>query len=177
MEIWKEIPGYEGFYEASTIGRIRSLNRVVRQHNGNTQTKKGVILKSSIDRIGYENVALSRENKLKSFKVHRLVAMSFIDKVEGQNEINHIDCNKLNNNVANLEWCNRLQNIKHAIKNNLIKYHYGDSHHSNIVKSKDHSKINEMYYNEGKRVKDIANIYKCSQHTIYKIIKINQKLS
>lgn len=105
-EIWKDIKGYEGLYEVSNIGRVRSLNkrkkRVLKNENG----------------YGYLRVSLSKNNKLKHFQVHRLVAQSFIPNVNNFPEVNHINGVKDDNRVENLEWCTRNENELHCYKNN-----------------------------------------------------------
>lgn len=131
MEKWKDIPGMEGFYQASTEGRIRSIDRPVKQQGNAIQIKKGKVLSPAISRIGYCICALSKNNKLNSYPVHRLVAFAWLgDPPPGMYEINHIDGNKQNNRCENLEWSNRLNNLKHAIKSGLMKYNSGEKHHN-----------------------------------------------
>ena len=98
MEEWKDIPEYEGLYQASNYGRIRRLR----------------ILKGSVIFDGYVIVGLSRESTAKSLKIHRLVAKSFILNPNNKPCINHIDGNKMNNNINNLEWCTYSENMKHS---------------------------------------------------------------
>jgi len=107
-EIWKEIIGYEGFYEVSNSGRVRNLNT-------------GRILKLYTEKIGYISTAISLNGKVKSFRIHRLVAVAFIPNPEKKKTVNHKDGNKLNNNDWNLEWATQLENNLHAVINDLIK--------------------------------------------------------
>ena len=102
-EVIKEIKGFEGRYTISNYGIVRSL-----------LTNK--IMKPSITKFGYARVNLRYANsrKFKSMFVHRLVAMNFLDNPNNYSEVNHIDCNRLNNHITNLEWCSREQNIKHS---------------------------------------------------------------
>lgn len=110
-EIWKPVVGYEGFYEVSNLGRVRSLTRVhhVIQSKGEwDQHVYGRILKPSVQQHGnlrYHTVALCVNSKPRSFLVHRLVASAFIPNPYNYPIINHIDCNGENNRVDNLEWC------------------------------------------------------------------------
>ena len=171
MIIYKDIPGYEGYYQAGTDGSIRSVTKVVKQHSGATQTKTGKILKPAKDRIGYMNCALSRFNKLSSFKVHRLVALAHIPNPKGYREINHKDANKLNNHVDNLEWCDRSYNIRHAVANGLIKYHSGDDNYATMFKKAEHPQIIDLK-KSGKFAPEIARIMGCSHYTIYRILKL-----
>ena len=100
-EIWKPVPGYEGLYEASTLGNIRNAinGRVLRQSN---------------HRQGYKLVGLHKDKKLKTHTVHRLIAKAFIENPNGYNEVNHKDENKANNNIENLEWCTRMYNVHYG---------------------------------------------------------------
>lgn len=124
-EVWKDIKGYEGIYQVSNIGRIRSLDRINIYKNGTKRFEKGKVKALVKNKLGYVQIILNKENKKSSRRVHRLVAQAFIENPNKYEEINHIDGNKLNNNVTNLEWCNRKQNVRHAINNGLRKKHYG----------------------------------------------------
>lgn len=121
-EIWKDVVGYEGIYEVSNRGRIRT------HENKTTYTKRHGIrkwkqryLKDKTPNGRDFRVALWKDGKVKYYLVHRLVAFAFIPLAEGKEYINHIDGNAKNNCVDNLEWCNHLENNRHAFENNLIK--------------------------------------------------------
>lgn len=114
IELWKWIPGWEGYYMASTHGRIKSVDRYV---NGNGSSKfliKGRILKGTPDKDGYILVILSKHNKKKGFHIHRLVALTFIPNPNNWPQVNHIDENKTNNTVENLEWCTAKYNSNYG---------------------------------------------------------------
>lgn len=111
-EVWKDISGYEGKYQISSHGRVKSLF----YHNTKGVKREG-FLKVATDKKGYSRCALSLNNKLTTFKVHRLVASAFIPNPSNLPMVNHIDGNKSNNNVSNLEWCDNSYNQKHAWKN------------------------------------------------------------
>lgn len=100
-EIWKDIPGYEGFYQVSNYGKIKNIK--LNKHR-----------KQRKDKDGYLIVDLFY-NKPKTFKIHRLVALSFIPNPNNLSQINHIDGNKINNCDNNLEWCTPSSNSKHRI--------------------------------------------------------------
>ena len=114
-EMWKDIEGYEGIYQVSNLGRVKSLSR-----NTKNQYRNSEIVKSKEIRNGYYSVTLFKNEKGKHFTIHRLVAKAFIPNPYNKPQINHIDGNKLNNNVSNLEWCTQQENTIHAYKNNLI---------------------------------------------------------
>lgn len=121
-EIWKDIEGFEGYYQVSNLGRIKSKKRVVNNKGtyGGKCTFNEKILNTTIDNIGYKVVVLSKD-KIKSRKrVHRIVAKCFIPNPNGYKEVNHKDGIKKNSRVDNLEWCTHKENIQHAYKNNLI---------------------------------------------------------
>lgn len=111
-EIWKDIQGYEGKYQISSLGRVKSCRRtsVV---NGGVYSRSEKILKQSIV-SGYNTVCLCNQSMQKNFKVHRLVASSFVPNPNNFKYINHIDENKQNNSSDNLEWCTAKQNTNHG---------------------------------------------------------------
>jgi hypothetical protein len=116
MEEWKAIKGYEGIYEVSSYGRVRSLDRYVStsiKHN-EKRLVKGMYLKPHLKRNGYLSVDLKTPEKQKTVSVHRLVALAFIPLIEGKNVVNHKNLNKLDNRVENLEWVTAEENREHA---------------------------------------------------------------
>lgn len=111
---WRDIPGYEGAYQATKTGRIRSLTRSVRCRSNGTITRPGRELLQTVNLNGYATVPLSVEGKSKICSVHRLVALTYLPNPENKPQVNHIDGNKLNNDVTNLEWVTQSENIQHA---------------------------------------------------------------
>ena len=114
MEIWKPIPSYEKYYEASTLGRIRSKDRYIPCPKSKTglALKKGRILKHSYTQDGYPQLSLLVEKKRKTFKVHRLIAMTFIPNPNGLPEVDHINGIKYDNQPKNLRWCTKQANCE-----------------------------------------------------------------
>lgn len=106
-EQWKDIPNYEGLYRVSNLGRVKSL-------------RNNIYLKPSPDGSGYPMVCLCNKGKEKTTKIHRLVAENFLSKKPNQ-QVNHIDFNKNNNRVDNLEWITHRENIDHAVLNGRFK--------------------------------------------------------
>lgn len=116
-EEWREIEGYEGLYQVSNLGRVKSLARVVMRINGVLLSVKERILKFRLDNGGYVRVCLSKDGVEIGYSVHRLVAMAFIDNPLNLPEVNHKDENKKNNSVDNLEWCTSLYNNNYGSHN------------------------------------------------------------
>ncbi len=133
MEQWKSIKGYEGIYEISNYGNVKSLSRIwigkTKKGEDRVNKTKEKLLKQYIQKGKRSNikdtacVLLRANGKNKHYFVHRLVALHFIDNENPteRTQVNHIDGNRLNNNYTNLEWCTAKENVAHAFENNLIK--------------------------------------------------------
>lgn len=119
-EVWKDIPGYEGLYQVSSFGNVKSLGRYGKNRY-KPIWRPGKVLSAGKDNKGYLTVVLSKNSKRHTYKVHRLVALTFIPKEDGKPQINHIDGNKSNNNINNLEWCSQSENMLHAWETGLQK--------------------------------------------------------
>lgn len=115
-EIWRPIEGYEGLYEVSNTGKVRSLDRYVKNGHSSYKLHKGKVLSPAKDKNGYLKVNLSCNGKNNIIRVHRLVAQAFIENFDNLPEINHKDEDKTNNNVTNLEWCDRKYNNNYGTK-------------------------------------------------------------
>lgn len=112
-EIWKDIPGFEGFYKVSTLGRIQSAKR---------PSTKGKILKQGITTKGYNKVTLCTNGVTLSRETHRFVGLTFIPNPENKPCINHINGIKTDNSVENLEWCTQQENVQHAFRTGLMSF-------------------------------------------------------
>lgn len=136
-EIWKDIKGYEGSYQVSNLGRVKSLQRTIRCGLANCNNKRTIpeqILRPRRDlKKGYMQVTLSKSSVLTVYSVHRLVASAFIPNPHNKPEVNHIDGHPSNNNVENLEWVTKSENAIHAFKLGLS---YNTPEHLNKLRSR-----------------------------------------
>ena len=126
QEIWKDIKGYEGLYQVSNLGKVKSLKKEVNFYSGLYKEVKKRKYKERIINLkktnrGYMNITLYKNGIRKHFNVHRLVADTFILNPNNLPEVNHKDGNKENNCVDNLEWVTRSENMQHSLKTGLFK--------------------------------------------------------
>ena len=118
MEDWRDIPGYEGYYQVSNLGRVKSLDRIDITKKGYSRHKKGIELKVVKKGAGYSAVHLSKNSLTEQVYVHRLVLEAFL--FESSMEINHINGNKADNRLLNLEYVTKRENQIHALKTGLL---------------------------------------------------------
>ena len=113
-EVWKDVKGYEGLFQVSNLGGVKSLPRKITYTDGRVWNYEGSKLSPSLNQDGYPIVHLKVQGKGKSLRVNRLVGEAFVDNPHNYDEINHIDEDKANNHYLNLEWCTRKQNMNHG---------------------------------------------------------------
>lgn len=140
QEIWKDIKGYEGYYQVSNLGRVRSLDRYV-PNGDRLQFRNGKLKTLMTNMYGYYVVKLSKNNVDKNIPVHILVAKTFIEDREYSDgwEVNHKDFNRTNNNVDNLEWVTRQENVAYTAKAGRMSRRYGEdnpNYHNDTLKRK-----------------------------------------
>lgn len=125
-EIWKNISGWEGYYQISNLGRVRSLDRLIVNSIGRKYFLKGIVLKNITPKNHYPYVCLRKNGLNIPQSIHRLIAEYFIPNPENKPQVNHKDGNKHNYNIKNLEWSTAKENSQHARDNGLQKTIKGD---------------------------------------------------
>lgn len=121
-EIWKDIKGYEGLYQVSNHGNVKSIDRIVCYRSGREALHRGRLLIQHQRTGGYMYVVLSRGNMQKAYRVHRLVADAFVENPDNKPMVNHLDENNKNNMACNLEWCTHAENINYGTRTERAAY-------------------------------------------------------
>lgn len=168
IEMWKDIIGYEGMYQISNYGRVKSLPRFYNQWRGGKTPIKGKILKHWAINCGYLNVRLANDGNCKNFSIHRLVATHFLQKIKGKNFVNHKDSDKTNNYYKNLEWCTQKENIKHSYDNKLAKT--GSDRTQSKLSRTDVINIKKLYKKNVFGYVEVAKLFDVSPRAIYNLI-------
>lgn len=159
-EIWKPVPGYEGKYEVSNIGNIKSA-------------KTGKLLKPQNSGNGYFKVRLSRNGQVFGAWVHRLVAAAFIPNENNLPVVDHKDGNKKNNAVDNLEWCTQKENSSRAFEKGFTPkapVFHGELHPNHVLSEKQVSEIKALYATKAYSQRQLAKRYGISQKTVNMIV-------
>mgnify|MGYP003428123665 CR=1 FL=1 len=157
IEVWKDVKGYEGLYKISNLGRVKN--------------KYDNFVKGNVIR-GYVRISLSKNRNVKTTSIHRLVAEAFIPNPENKPYVNHINCDKTNNVVTNLEWCTQLENIQHCIKNG-IKNDFGENSKRHKLTFKDVEFIRNNYKARDKQfgARVLAKQFNVSEREIYRVLE------
>jgi hypothetical protein len=175
-EIWKPVVGYEGVYEVSNKGRIKSVERIVDAKNHKIHKRESI--RNLKIHNGYYYITLSKNSKNETLAVHRIVAMAFLDKPNEKNHIDHINTNRLDNRVENLKWCTRLENARNPItRQNVILAHKNESYlkkaqMAKIISGK--AKIVYKYSVENKYIESyesISNAARSIRNTNFKSVR------
>lgn len=176
-EIWKDIDGYEGYYQVSNAGRVKSLRRQTFGGKHGKQVRGERILKQAQDKDGYLRVVLQTQKEKKTISIHRLVAYVFLPNPANLPQVNHLDGVKTNNHTWNLQWCNRSQNVTHAYKTGLVEKRFGGRNVNAKLTWAQVQVIREAIKHGHQQV-DIASYFKVSTWTISRIntrhIRVNQ---
>lgn len=158
-ETWKTILGYEGLYEVSSLGSVKSLHRFRKDSGDRLVAVKERFLRAE-NTQGYKRVALQKDGKGKHFSVHRLVATAFIPNPENKPSINHIDNQRDNNCVTNLEWCTAKENLEHCIKQGRFITLRGSQLSHSILTESDVIEIRKYLKSQSaKTVRELAKNY------------------
>ena len=176
METWLDVVGYEGCYQVSDYGRVKSVARISAQNHHLRER----IRKPETDKDGYQIVNLCKDGKVRLHKVHRLVAMAFIKNTDNRDQINHIDGNKANNRVSNLEWVNGSENVRHALDTGLRK----PTHISYYGEKNSHCKLSDLQCEEIRKMKAeskitnarLAELFRVGTSQIGRILKNKQRV-
>jgi hypothetical protein len=180
MEIWKDIKGFEGSYQISNMGNVRSLDREVKSKVGYRKIK-GMYLKFLIDKDGYHSVNLKKKQLSYKLRVHRLVCDAFIENIDNKPQVNHINGIKNDNRLINLEWASLSENRKHAYSTGLQNgiNRRGEKNNFTKLTSKQVIEIRELYTCKltGKKnkngcltMKEIAKMYGITSGAVQRIV-------
>ena len=162
-EIWKDIPGYEGLYQASTIGRIRSVDRYITYKNGKEVFTQGKILKICLNTKDRQTVTMSKNGKVKSYEIQRIMGLTFLGYRPNGYHVCHVDGDKNNNNIKNLRYDSPKENC-------LDQYRVGKKNPNGVLEIEDVIKIKKLYSTKKYFQKDLAKMFNVSQTQISKII-------
>lgn len=166
IEIWKDIPDYENFYQASNLGRIKSLSRI----DASGHLRKEKMIKLCIDSYGYYNTHLYKNTIAKNMKVHRAIALAFIPNPECKPQIHHKNFNKLDNNIENLEWVDSKTNINYSHKMGKVNVVMGERHYAAKFDDNQIRNIREVYSHGNISPKELAKKFNVGGSNIYFII-------
>lgn len=158
-ELWKDIEAYEGLYQISNLGRVKSLH---------SRYKTVDIIKQETV-FGYKMVRLYKDKTKKAFRVHRLVAMAFIPNPQNKPQVNHKDGNKANNHVSNLEWCTQSENMKHAYLHGLQKPDTSKANEAKRILSPDQVEEVKALLDSGLSTRKTAALYGIGKSLAWKI--------
>lgn len=172
MENWKDIKGYEGLYQVSNLGRVRSLDFEWKAYNGKALCKfknKGKILKGNQTGVRRNYLAVNLHNH--TIKIHRLVAKAFVPNPNNYPEVNHIDGNTFNNNADNLEWVTSSQNVTHAVRTGLSRTGERKNNHKLSKEQVEQIRCEYICGDKECGAKPLARKYGVSHSTITNIVQ------
>ena len=172
MEIWKDVPEYEGYYQVSNMGRIRSVERLVTQRHSATKgfyTRKFPerIMNPFADKSGYQYVSLSKDNCIERKCVHVLVLQAFIGNRPDNHECNHLNAIKNDNRLENLEYCTKSENIRYSYNfPRKLGGTKGENHHKAKLTRNDVKEIRQLYLSKQYTQVQLAKIFNVTQTNI-----------
>lgn len=170
-EVWKDISGYEGVYKISNTGLVKSLGWLRIRSRGRVSKRDDILLKQTVTHRGYRRVELNLKGQAQKFVVHRLVAIAFIPNPRNKPEVNHIDGDKENNSLSNLEWCTSEENKSHAFVNDLSHQVSGEKHVCAKLTKEQVIEIRSKFSKgEYKNQTNVAKIYNVNRSTIWSVV-------
>lgn len=161
-EIWKDVVDWEGSYEVSNLGRVRSKLRFVNGKNGCKVPRQPKIKESYLDEDGYPRISLYDGSRSKLMGVHRIVAQAFVPNPENKPEVNHINGDKEDNCAENLEWVTNLENIRHSIETGLRDPNTSSISVLRLEDNKHFKSIAELHREIGGNYREIAHLLRVS---------------
>ena len=162
-EIWKDINSYEGFYQISNLGNVKSLQRMAKNKDGQRIVKERILSPTKAGN-GYLTVMLYSKKIPERKIIHRLIALNFIPNPNNKPQVNHINGIRTDNRIDNLEWCTAKENINHAFKIGLMK---GQTKLNEI----EVMQIRELYSTETQTQSEIAVMFKTTRTNIGRIVR------
>lgn len=165
VETWKDIEGYEGHYQVSSFGNVKSLARLRKSKGNSLAPLREKIMKQKTSKSGYKVIHLLIGNKSSHALVHRLVAKCFIKNNEQKQTVNHIDCDKKNNHINNLEWSTHKEQMAHAVDNKLVELR-GSPKYSKEFKTE----ILNYFNQNNISISKLATMFNISQRTAGRIV-------
>ncbi|MGR3504929.1 MAG: NUMOD4 domain-containing protein [Paracoccaceae bacterium] len=159
-EVWRDVEGTNGLYEVSNFGRVKSFGR------SDYKWKKPRILRERPSQKGYLRVGIGKKDAY----IHRLVAKAFIDNPQSLPFVNHMDGNRKNNTLNNLEWCTPKENLEHAVKTGLMPDQTGSGNYASKLSENDVLKIRALFAAKSAGVVKLSREFKVTAATISKIV-------
>lgn len=177
-EEWRDVVGYEGYYQVSNLGRVRSVDRTIIDSNGHKKHYRGKTLKPSLKRTGYYSVTIHTEEVKKTVLVHRLVAAAFLEPDPKRLYVDHIDADKTNNKVDNLRWCTCRENINFAIENGNVDFRSFTESAKHSTKRRGNWCMTKIQRNDGKIYNSVTEASRdlgVTKSSIYKALDKQNK--
>lgn len=169
QETWKDVPDYDGFYQVSNTGKIKSYHKPTNNKSGGVD---GSILYQGVNQKGYKVCYLCKNGVTKNITVHRVVALTYIPNPENKPQVNHINGIRDDNRPENLEWATCQENIQAAFDTGL-KSNAGEKNNRSIFTNHQINKIRQSVDNRFMTVKQMAKYYRTSYNTMWKAVKKN----
>lgn len=173
MEVWKDIEGYEGIYQVSNLGRVKGVERLILSEKRENFLVSERLFSLVTSGNGYSTLVLSKNNTVKRFYVHRLVAQAFIPNPKNKRVVNHKNGVKTDNQVGNLEWNTYKENLHHAIRLGLIDSN-NEKNNASKLKKEDVLEIRRLFDNKIISQKEISVIFNISKTQVHVIVKRKQ---